>query len=64
MKPPQMAGESSWGHEVKQATMALVGSLTQKLRENSRAGAGACRRSVNSEDPMRRLMFLGPWSHT
>ncbi|THU71223.1 hypothetical protein C4D60_Mb08t33290 [Musa balbisiana] len=46
MKPSQMPGESSWGHEVKRATMALVGSLTQKLRENSRSGTGACRRSV------------------
>ncbi|KAJ6844480.1 uncharacterized protein M6B38_292800 [Iris pallida] len=73
MKAPHVTGEGTWGHQMK-----LV--IREKLRKAYdaavvRKGAnldispepdGVCRWTSGSglEDPIRRVMFLGPWSHT
>ncbi|KAG6527297.1 hypothetical protein ZIOFF_009395 [Zingiber officinale] len=68
MKAARVVGEGgSWGHEgvgdevrkksylAAVISMALVEKLAQKKNWE---------RAKNSEDPIRRLIFLGPWSHT
>ena len=77
MRPPHLPGEGSWTHEMKQAigdklrkaySAAKVSpaAATAPRKEQgmvSKNSGEACRVS-SFEDPIRRLMFLGPWSHT
>ena len=80
MKPPPHAqGEGSWGHEVRRAIgdrlrkaydatlspSALRGGLDPKTIDEMPKSSGFDRRvGSGPEDPIRRVMFLGPWSHT
>lgn len=68
MKAPHGAGEGpSWGQEAlgdkvrKKSHLAAVISMAsaEKLTQKKKG-----KRAKNSEDPIRRLIFLGPWSHT
>lgn len=78
MKPPHphAQGEGSWGHDVKRAigdrlrkaydaTVIMSFDRRMKIIDEDPKTNGFDRRSGSgSEDPIRRVMFLGPWSHT
>lgn len=69
LSPPHVQGEGSWGREMKRTIgdrlrkaydVALIKSLDdQKITGEMMRVSGSA-----SEDPIRRVMFLGPWSHT
>ncbi|XP_020099958.1 uncharacterized protein LOC109718247 [Ananas comosus] len=63
MKPPHIPGEGSWIHEVKQA----IGDKLRRLCTAAIISSPVCnssRKGLSFEDPIRRVMFLGPWGHT
>lgn len=72
MKPPQ-TGDGGWGIEMKQeiedkpreaynsASTSLI-DLIQKACDPRKSKKTY--RQSSFEDPIRRMMFLGPWSHT
>ncbi|KAF3330780.1 hypothetical protein FCM35_KLT04134 [Carex littledalei] len=73
MKPPHIPGETSWALEIKQAIgdklRKAYGAAALSSEKNARqvhgfSSHGEDRRKPTTEDPIRRVMFLGPWGHT
>ncbi|KAH7655009.1 hypothetical protein IHE45_19G178000 [Dioscorea alata] len=78
MKPPQLSGEGTWSHEMKRtvgdklrkaysSAMVHAEQMTcQKRADDDLQNCGELdrRKGWGFEDPIRKVMFLGPWSHT